>query len=299
MYQINHHKASNILELQNEVQGFYAKIYLDKGASLQELSLSGKDIIVDLNPLTYSDTYASSILFPFANRIKDGKYEFNGESYQLETNQKEEQNALHGLVYNKTFEVMDTKANADGVSVSLKYIETSKSKGFPFTFEIDVEYAFTGNSLKLGISVKNTDSKTFPFTLGWHPYFVSNNLAESNLLFESDEKFVLGNRNITIGTESFSLFGSFKIENKKLDDCWKLDSNTIQFNTPNYKFVIESTDYNNFLQVYTPPKYNIIAIEPTTGISDSFNNGIGLKTLKPSETYKIEWTLKMIDNQII
>jgi len=38
--------------------------------------------------------------------------------------------------------------------------------------------------------------------------------------------------------------------------------------------------------VYTPPKLNTIAIEPTTGVSNSFNNKIGLNTLKANDTFR-------------
>jgi len=48
-----------------------------------------------------------------------------------------------------------------------------------------------------------------------------------------------------------------------------------------------------FLQLFTPPKKNIIAIEPTTGISDSFNNKIGLQILEPDETYTIDWNITL------
>lgn len=296
MYQINHQRTSQVLELQNPENGCHAKIYLGQGASLQELTLSGKQLIVDLAPLKYADTYASSILFPFANRIKDGQYQFEGTNYQLETNQKEENNALHGLVYNKTFEIVESTSSTNEAYVSLKYIEDTKTIGFPFTYEISVSYRFTNDSLTLGVIVKNTDIKPFPFTLGWHPYFLSANLFESSLVFKSDEKFVLGDRNITTGSEPFNHEGSFQIQDKSLDDCWNLDSNAIGFHTPDYRFVIESSDVNNFLQVYTPPKENTIAIEPTTGISNSFNNQIGLKTLNPGETYRIDWNLKLTDN---
>ena len=76
MYTIKHNSDLNILEIKNHDNSLYGKIYLDRGASLQELMLNNQVIIGDLSPLTYDVTYASSILFPFANRIKDGIYTF-------------------------------------------------------------------------------------------------------------------------------------------------------------------------------------------------------------------------------
>ena len=294
MYHINYHKKENVLELKNTDASFYAKIHLNDGASLQKLTLDNNSIIVDLDPLVYSNTYASAILFPFANRIKDGAYTFNKTDYQLDANNASENNALHGLVYNKAFKIINHNSNNNSISVKLEYDENELSKGFPFTYNIQLEYVFTKDAMNLKVSVKNTSIESFPFTLGWHPYFLSDNLYASNLEFSSHQKLILGERNLTTGVETIDEIKIFNIEDKKLDDCWVLSNNIIKFNTPTYQFVIESSEENNFLQAYTPPKENIIAIEPTTGVSDSFNNKIGLKTLKPNASYNIEWRLKMI-----
>ncbi|TWO33188.1 aldose 1-epimerase [Seonamhaeicola sediminis] len=294
MYTIKNDQKLGVLEIKNA--DTYAKIYLNKGASLQELTLNDHEIIKDLSPLSYADTYASSILFPFANRIKDGKYTFEGEDFQFEPNQKEENNALHGLVYNKTFEVIDISSSENEASLTLEYNEANKYIGFPYTYSIQLKYIFRKENLELNIKVKNTDVKTFPFTLGWHPYFTSDNLFESSLQFDSTEKVILGDRNITIGTDNIDTTETFKIAGQQFDDCWILNSDQIIFRTPEYDLKFNATGNNNFLQVYTPPKENTIAIEPTTGISDSFNNGIGLETLKPGDSYSLTWSLHINSN---
>ena len=67
----------------------------------------------------------------------------------------------------------------------------------------------------------------------------------------------------------------------------------MQFNTPKYQLIISASSENTFLQAYTPPKLNSIAIEPTTGVSDSFNNKIGLQILNANESYDVTWNLKI------
>ncbi|OEK08250.1 hypothetical protein A8C32_01965 [Flavivirga aquatica] len=293
MHNIKHNQDSNILEIEDSENQMYAKIHLNDGASLQELTLNGHAVIKDLAPLTYADTYASSILFPFANRIKDGSYFFNNTNYQLEINQEEENNALHGLVYNKVFQIANSQTNKDITIIILEYIETEESVGFPYTYTIQLQYVFTKDNLSLKVSVKNTDSKTFPFNIGWHPYFISEDLYSSTLQFDSTQKLIIGDRNITTGFEDIEPMNTFEIKDKQLDDCWILNSNTVQFNTPKYQLEIGSSAKNNFLQAYTPPKLNTIAIEPTTGVSNSFNNKIGLEVLNANETYNIIWNLKI------
>jgi len=300
LYKINHIKNSennqDFIEIENSLINSYAKIYLNQGASLQDLKLSNHILIKDMHPMTYDKTYASSILFPFANRVKDGIYQFNGETYHLDINQKEEHNALHGLVYNKTFEVIKQNITETFASITLKYDEKNISSGFPFTYSIQLEYVLTQNTLDLIVKIKNTDSKTFPFTLGWHPYFLSIDLFKSSLLFDCNKKTVLDERNITKGISYIDPVECLQIKDQSFDDCYVLNSNEVTFLTPKYILKLTSTEEDSFLQIYTPPHKNTIAIEPTTGVSDSLNNNIGLKTLHPDEIYSITWNLSTSSN---
>ncbi|WP_159017713.1 aldose 1-epimerase [Algibacter sp. L3A6] len=291
MYSIKH--SQSVLEIENSSKTVFAKIFLNDGASLQELKLFGQTLIKNLSPLDYKNTYASSILFPFANRIKDGTYTYNNETYKFPVNEAPNNNALHGLVFDKTFDVIDETTAENSASVKLLYKEDKKSEGFPFTYSIQLEYRITETTLDLNVEVKNTDSETFPFTLGWHPYFLSSNLSESLLSFESTKKMVFSDRMITTETTNNPDPSEMLLKDKQLDDCWELDKTKIEFATPNYNLSINSSEENCFLQAYTPPLVNVIAIEPTTGVSDSFNNKIGLKTLAPNATYQLDWNLKL------
>ena len=92
MYQITHtidlKNSLNFIEIEDSSKTSYAKIQLNLGGSLQELILSNHHLIKDLHLLTYNNTYASAILFPFANRIADGSYVYENKTYQLKINQE-------------------------------------------------------------------------------------------------------------------------------------------------------------------------------------------------------------------
>ncbi|MGY5355135.1 aldose epimerase family protein [Wenyingzhuangia sp. IMCC45467] len=268
-----------------------AKICLDRGAALETLTLNSIPVIVDLHPLEYKNTYASSILFPFANRIKDGAYTYDEVDYKFDCNEANNNNALHGLVFDKTFEVIDSEVSDIKASVTVAYTATTKNKAFPYIFSIALTYTLTDKTISVNVEVKNNDDITFPFTIGWHPYFLSDDLCNSSLEFSTSKEYEFDERMITKGEELKEVTLPFEIENKQLDNCYALTNGTIVFNTPKYKMVIESSAQENFFQMYTPPKKNVIALEPVTGISNSFNNRIGLQELKANEEYKINWTV--------
>lgn len=292
-------KDQDILELSSDQNSAKARIFLNDGASLQELILNGITLIENLEPLAYNDVYASSLLFPFANRIQDGKYDFQGETYQFEINEPGNNNALHGLVFNKTFKVKSINESKDSVSVSLVYNEKNPPESFPFPYKIQLQYTLNETQLSLHVLVKNMSDKPFPFTLGWHPYFISEDLFSSSLHFRSTKKMVFNERMLTTKTESISQDGFFSLKNKQLDDCWQLETPEVLFKTPEYTLNIGASEPNSFLQAYTPPRKNTIAIEPTTGVSDSFNNKIGLKVLNPNDTYSLTWRLQLNKNNAL
>lgn len=296
MFELNYKANGKILFITHSSNRFFAELALHKGGSLQKLKLNDIEIIKDLHPLTYEGTYASSILFPFANRIKDGKYTFKGKHFQFPINVAEENNALHGLVFNKTFSLVESHLNKNSAKIILEYNEKDKAICFPFTYNLQLIYTFTEGEINLEMKVKNTSSSSFPFTVGWHPYFYTNNLQDCSLQFNAKNKMILDDSNITIDTKTVKSCETIAIENNQFDDCWELKSDTVVFTTPDYKLTFHATGNNNFLQVYTPPKKDTIAIEQTTGVSDSFNNQIGLANLPANEAYQINWSL-LLENK--
>tara|TARA_B110000091_G_scaffold28402_1_gene28342 strand:+ start:580 stop:1482 length:903 start_codon:yes stop_codon:yes gene_type:complete len=297
MYKVEVIKENEIrfLELSNIEKTSFASICLEEGGRLKELKFNGIFLIKEQPDFEYKDSYASSILFPFAGRIQDGKYSFQENYFQLNCNQIGE-NALHGLVYNKIFELIEKEETTNRCSVTIGYKETKEIQGFPYTYEIYLTYLLTEKEISLSVKIKNTDTKAFPFTLGWHPYFISDDISKSILRFKSDKKIAFDENLITKEVVALKTPEIFKIDNKQLDDCFLLKTNKIGFSTPTYQIEITTDLEDNYLQMYTPLGLSVIAIEPMTGVSNSFNNKIGLQVLQPTESYSLIWNVKFNNN---
>ncbi|MFK5959110.1 MAG: aldose 1-epimerase [Lutibacter sp.] len=292
MFQIKN--IQNTIIITDSITESYAKILLNLGGSLQELILDDKQIIKNLKPLSYDNSFSSAILFPFTCRIKNGNYLFNNNEYHLELNENNE-NALHGLVYNKKFKVVTQETTTDFASITLIYEETQKPKGFPFNFKLFLVYTLSHSSLNLEVKVINSDLTSFPFAIGWHPYFYSSDLFNSFLDFSSSKKLVFDDKMIPIKIDEISPINKkIQIKNTKFDDCYIINYKNLNFETPAYSINISSSSNENYFQLYTPNKINTIAIEPMTGPANSFNNKFGLKVLKPNKTYQLNWKIKLI-----
>ena len=288
-----HHKNNKVIEILDSISGTKAKIQLSYGASLNELNIRNIKVITNLYPLDYKKTYPSSILFPFANRINDGQFNFNGSNYKLQCNEKQLNNAIHGLVYNKAFLVDELKKFENHAEIKLYYEELNPPTGYPFKFRVELTYKLTNEFLSLKINVINLDDRKLPFTVGWHPYFKSVDLDKSKIQFDCIKKIKCNKNNIALGFEPFNSKMPLSLRKRRFDDAFVLENPDVKFFTPEYDLVLKSSEKESFLQLYTPMNTNAIAIEPMTGVSDSFNNKIGLKKLSPGQSYSIEWQVSI------
>ena len=109
MYKIKHIVSQGLehIELQSPTQDSTALICLAEGGRLRHFIFEYTTVIANETSQGYTQNYASAILFPFANRIKDGTYTYNDVQYVLDCNEIDNNNALHGLVYNKVFRCVD------------------------------------------------------------------------------------------------------------------------------------------------------------------------------------------------
>jgi aldose 1-epimerase len=285
-------KENSILILADDKEQTIAKIALNnEGARLISLRYDNRDIIKDLEHKPYSLSQAGAILFPFANRVKDGTYNFKGETYQLECNEPNARNAIHGLVFNKTFSLDVIDEKADHAIARLSYTEKNPPAGFPFKYDIEATYTLNEAELILKITVLNIGDSAFPFNLGWHPYFCIDDFDNSFLAFDSHKEVIFDDDMIATGISETMVPNPYSLKDKTLDDCFALLDKTVEFNNGGHKITIEGKPKSQYLQIYAPPGEKRLAIEPMTGISDSFNHKRGVHILKPyqekSETWKI------------
>ncbi|OSY86834.1 hypothetical protein WH52_14535 [Tenacibaculum holothuriorum] len=272
-----------------------ALISLKNGGSLVHLTLNNKVVVKDFSEeISYEFSYASAILFPFANRILNGEYEFQNKKHQLKQN-AQGKDAIHGLLYNKVFTVTNREQHTNYTSVTLTYNQEIKENGFPFLFKVSLTYVLFEKELSLKATVTNKGVNSFPFTIGWHPYFYAVSREESFLEFKTEKKIIHNEKMIPVNMEECKLSGSFQIANQKLDNCYLLKENYIVYKTEDYSIKLSSSYDKNFIQIYTPEVDNYLAIEPITGPSNSFNNNLGLKTLLPKDTFNIQWTIQLQD----
>ncbi|MFY0630613.1 MAG: aldose 1-epimerase [Flavobacteriaceae bacterium] len=274
------------------------KIYPDLGASLQSLISKNIKIIYGIDSLLKpSDVYTihpSALLFPFPGRVENGTYFFNEKKYQFDQNEQDRTNAIHGLVAHQSFTLVHSETTKNNATFSFQYSAKNAAIGFPYDFDFTIHYIITEKQILLDFEILNTGIKTFPFAIGWHPYFNSNQLSKDTLTFQTSQEVLCNKEMIPTGKKEIENFKDFTINNTHFDTCYVLNQNNVTLNTKKYKAQIQIGHQNQqYLQVFTPSSRDCIAIEPMSCMPDAFNNREGLLELPPDSVYHYKVNLNL------
>jgi aldose 1-epimerase len=123
------------------------------------------------------DTRPSSrfaIMVPFANRIADARYVFDGEPYDLQPGiEGASRAARHGFVRGVDFQVSALAADAQGARATFttQAIRPGVHPGYPFAIDLSVTYTLDAGGLTLEAVMRNVGGRAAPCFFGWHPYF--------------------------------------------------------------------------------------------------------------------------------
>ncbi len=149
------------------------------GATLVSLATPDRDGLIEDIVLGYdslagyleANPYFGSIVGRYANRIAEGAFTLDGETYTLARNNGP--NHLHGGVkgFDKAnWEVEQIIEDTNQVGVSLNYVSTDGEEGYPGTLEVRVTYLLTEDN-RLIVDYEATTDKATPVNLTQHAYF--------------------------------------------------------------------------------------------------------------------------------
>lgn len=298
--------------IKNKLTGEFVSIIPEYGARIKELRLSnGKDIIsilkavTDINSNDRDDIFTNAKLSPFAGRIKDGKYSFQQAEYSLPINYPEENNACHGFVFNRPFNVVAKALEGDSASCTLDYLYDNEYEGYPFRYLISITYRLTANEgLAISTKVKNRSTTIMPVSDGWHFYYdLGIVVDELKLKLDVSDNIEFDSRNVPSGNKvKYDDFNVLRaIGSTQLDSCFRVNSRerivtqliSEKLNANLNIWQEAGINKYNYLVIYIPKYRKSLSIEPLTSNINSFNNGDGLIKLKPDEEVILNTGIKL------
>jgi len=300
MYRRTEYTAGNctVVRLEND-RGAFVDVVPQLGAMVHRIGLiSSGEVVRELlrsdlpEELENNPKYRGRLLFPFNDRIPQGKYTYEGVSYQLPVNAKSDGSSIHGLVYNRGFKEESCCLEEGLAKISFSYqIEEGEWASYPFSAAVVVTYGLSDKGFTAEYRISNKGKKKMPVALGWHPYFRLDGLVDNWTLHceggqyvEVDETLNPTGRIPDVSGTPFDFTSPRKIEGEELDIALTNPPSGMTFLSGNGEEIslYFDPDFFPYVQLYTPPARDSLAIEPITAATNAFNiDQLGRLDLEP------------------
>lgn len=289
--------------------GGYTAVVLGLGAAVRELTHDGRPLVVGFAADEEMPNFRGAFVAPWPNRIADGRYSFDGSSYELPINEPERGTALHGLVFDIPWTLVEHAESAVVLGCTIEPTEA-----YPFTVALHARFSVGAEGFRTDVTALNTGSRRAPYGVCPHPYLVAGpspldewvlELPASTVLTVTPDRLLPVAKEPVEGT-AFDFRAARALGDVQIDHAFtglaRDDSGraTVRVTDPaagtGAAMVWDETC--PWVQIHTadlpkkPESTRLgLAVEPMTCPPDAFNSGEDLVALEPGETHRTGWTI--------
>jgi aldose 1-epimerase len=158
-----------------------ARLAVDlRGGGLRRLVVGDWDVLDGYPAGQVPGGSRGAVLLPWPNRVRYGRWTWQGRELQLDLRSAEQPHALHGLVAWQPWAVLDQAGDRATVGITLE-----PRPGYPFRLAAAVDYTLAPDRLTVTVRVRNAGSQEAPVAVGMHPY-LHVGASEDGAISEAD-----------------------------------------------------------------------------------------------------------------
>lgn len=290
---------SNLAETELQHGRLRLSVCPDLGGAITHLSIDGHDV---LRPWDGSDNVRKTgcfVLAPFSNRVGDGAFEHDGKRYPLNRLSPDFPLPIHGVAWKRAWTVLEQ--GSDTVVLSLSHIpEDAPVTDWPFAFELEQRIQLNEEGVSLVLTLHNSDTRSAPAGLGWHPYFLRHDGCELQFSAAS----VWQNDDHNLPSELIEIppqwdFSRIRpLQEPGLDNCFVSRTGAVHMHWPrqSVELTLSASEALDHLVVFTPPaEMGFFAVEPVSHANNALNMqdpvANGMRLLAPGETMQVSCQL--------
>jgi aldose 1-epimerase len=275
-------------------------VIVEVGGGLRAYTLGERRIIDGYGPERICDGSRGQVLVPWPNRLRDGRYEWEGAELQLDISDVKLHNAIHGLAAWRNW----TVTGRSDASVVMRQV-LHPTHGYPFELELEVSYELGEDGLTVTITALNASERACPYGAGFHPYLAPPGLelidgCEVRLpaaSYQLADERMLPYANASVTKTPYDFRSARALGDVALDHCFldlEHDGEGIaraSISGPAGTTTVWADSTHRYLQLYSgdtlaaPERRRGLAIEPMTCAPNAFVSGDGLVRLEPGERH--------------
>ncbi|MEU4694463.1 aldose 1-epimerase family protein [Actinoplanes sp. NPDC023714] len=282
-------------------------VLTEVGGTLRSYSVDGVEVLDGFGTDEIAPGSAGQILAPWPNRIRDGRYEFEGTSYQLALTEPARHNAIHGLVNWSRWRLAEQSAGA----VTLEY-DLPAQVGYPWSLVLRSHWSVSADGLRCVQEVVNTSGANAPWGFSVHPYLrlAGVSVDDTVLRVPARLRITADNRLLPLGASKvagteYDYNEPRRIGSAVLDTTYgeiEFDAEgitAVTLSSPEGgEIVVWADDKFKYWQVFTGDTLHgerhrrSVAVEPMTCPPDAFRSGRDLVVLEPGQTWATTWGIR-------
>ncbi|MEL7559242.1 aldose 1-epimerase [Stutzerimonas chloritidismutans] len=271
------------------------------GGAITRLSVDGIDV---LRPWDGSDSVRRTscfVLAPFSNRVGDAGFVHEGVRYALRNLSAEHPLPIHGVAWKRAWRLTAQTST----SLRLTFTHQPEEDGvldWPFAFEVEHEIKLDDTGVALQLRLRNTDSRSMPAGLGWHPYFLRHETCrlqfEAQAVWQNDTQNLPSQKTPIPAGWDFS--AEKPLQQPGLDNCFvgRTRPVTVRWPDKRVELTMHPSESLDHMVVFTPPaEMGFFAVEPVSHannalcMDDPITNG--MRVLPPAETMQVSCKLQI------
>jgi aldose 1-epimerase len=285
-------------------------VITEVAAAIRHLSVDGVEITAGYGDEAPPPFGCGIVLVPWPNRVRDGRWTHDARTLQLDITEPARGNALHGLLRNTSYQVVDRT----GCSMTLR-AQVFPQNGYPFRLDTKVRYTLVSDGMHVTHTVRNVGSACAPVAVGAHPFLAIGDVPTDTLTLtvSADHHIDVDDRLNPIGVSSvqgtdWDLRDGRTVATLNLDDAWSgltMDGggSTHWLSAPDGRTVsLWADEQFGYVQVFITREFprrgeliTAVAIEPMTAPADAFNSGEGLRWIEPGDCWSMSWAIRYRD----
>jgi aldose 1-epimerase len=304
------HEAAAVVQRSGQIEiasGAQRVGVIALGGGLRSYEVAGRPLLDGFPAGERPTSGRGQVLAPWPNRIEDGSYEFDGKRMQLPLTEPEHGNAIHGLVRNSNWNIVDLEAHRVLLDYALE-----PQPGYPFTLGLSIEYSLSDSGLTVQTTAWNLGLEVCPYGSGQHPYLTLGTPTVDQLRLEVPADVVLlsNERGIPVDSESVAGTGyDFRagraIGGTVLDNGF---AGLAHDEDGRARILLDDPDSGAGATLWVDEAYPFVmiftgdplpdvarrslAVEPMTCPPNAFRTGDSLILLKPGETTASTWGIE-------
>ena len=282
--------------------GNHRAVVTEVGATLRRFSVDERDVVHGFDVTETIKGGRGQNLIPWPNRIRDGRYTFNGVTQQLALTEPARHNASHGLARYVPWVLVEQQADT-----VVNRVRIHPQPGWSGTLDATITHRISAEGLMVTVEATNLSDEELPFGYGAHPYLTVGESSVDEVALtvpaasylEVDDRLLPARLSAVDGTvydlRRSTVLGSANLDTAMTDLTRDSDGRwRIRLTLGDRYAELWGDETFAWTQVFTggPNRDAGVAVEPMTCGPNAFNAGPthdDLRVLAPQETFVGQW----------